>query len=134
MPRPCGEFKAKYEKRPDKPGVLSVVGECTLAATHRVVLEPSNPPSADPEVFDMDLKISLPSGKPPTFVEGKATLNFSHKEYTEDAPQRVRIIDVNSEEDPKDEWVIPVRMLTQGLATVMPDGTKWTKMSRPDRI
>jgi hypothetical protein len=133
MPRPCGEFKAKWEKRPDKPGVLTVVGECQVAATHRIVLEPHDPPR-DGDVFLLDLKISLPSGKPPTYVENRATLTFSHKEYTEDPPERVHILDVNSEEDPKDEWLIPVRILNQALAKVGPDGTKWTKMERPDRI
>ncbi|MEX0789888.1 MAG: hypothetical protein WD178_03850 [Actinomycetota bacterium] len=134
MPRPCGEFKAKWEKRPDKPGVLSVVGECTVAATHRIVLEPHDPPSEDPDIFILDLKISLPSGKPPTYVENRATLNFSHKEYTETPPTHVRIVDVHSEEDPKDEWTVPVRVLNQALAHIIPDGTKWTKMNRPDRV
>ena len=134
MARACGEFKAKWEKRPDRDGVLTVTGECNLAATHRIVLEPHDPPSEDPDQLLLALKITLPSGLPSTKVEGKATLNFAHKEFTEDPPSTVRIVDVNSEEDPKDEWTIPVRILTQGLAAVSPDGTKWTKMSRPDRV
>ncbi|HYN98550.1 MAG TPA: hypothetical protein VEU28_02640 [Actinomycetota bacterium] len=134
MPRPCGEFKARWEKRPDKPGVLTVAGECNVAATHRIVLEPSEPPSEDPAVYLLDLKISLPSGKPPTYVENRATLTFAHKHYTEDPPQRVRIVDVNSEDDPKQEWEIPVRVLNQALADVAPDGTKWSKMERPNRV
>lgn len=134
MPRPCGEFKAKWEKRVDKPGVLAVVGECTVAATHRVVLEAHDPPSEDPDILILDLKISLPSGKPPTYVEGTATLNFSYKEFTETPPQQVKIIDANSDEDPKDEWTVPVRILDQALAHINPDGTKWSKMNRPNRV
>jgi hypothetical protein len=134
MPRPCGEFKAKWEKRGDKPGVLTVVGECTLPATHRISLEPHNPPSQDPDIFLLDLVINMPSGKPPTYVEARATLNFSHKEQIETPPQRVGILDVNSQEDPKDEWEVPVRILTQDLAHISADGTKWSKMERPNRV
>jgi hypothetical protein len=134
MERACGEFKAKWEKRPDKAGVLTVAGECSLGAVYRVDLKPHDPPSEDPDLLLLDLVITLPSGLPATKVEGRATLNFSHKEMIEDPPTRVRIVDVNSEEDPKDQWEIPVRVLTQGLAEVRPEGTKWSKMSRPDRV
>ncbi len=134
MARPCGEFKAKWEKRPDKPGLLTVTGECTLAAVYRVVLKPHDPPSENPDQMVLDLFITLPSGLPPTAVEGRATLNFSYKELTEQPYKTVVILDVNSEEDPKEQWEIPVRVLTQGLSEVRPDGTKWSKMERPDRV
>jgi hypothetical protein len=134
MARACGEFKAKWEKRPDRDGILVVSGECKVAATHRVDLKRHDPSSENADQLLLDLVITLPSGLPPTAVENKATLNFAYKELTEEPPSTVKIVDVNSEEDPKDEWVVPVRKLTQGLATISPDGTKWTKMSRPDRV
>jgi hypothetical protein len=46
----------------------------------------------------------------------------------------VGILDVNSQEDPKDEWEVPVRILTQDLAHIRADGTKWSKMERPNRV
>ena len=134
MARACSEFKAKWEKRPDRDGILVVSGECNVAATHRIDLKPHDPPSDDPDQLLLDLVITLPSGLPPTAVENRATLNFAHKEFTEEPPSTVKIVDVNSQEDPKDEWVIPVRRLTQGLASITPDGTKWTKMNRPNRV
>ena len=134
MARPCGEFKAKWEKRPDRPGILTVAGECTLAAVYRVDLKPHDPPSEDPDQKILDLVVTQPSGMPATGVENRAQLNFSYKEETEHPYKTVLIIDVNSEEDPKDQWEIPVRTLTQGLAHVGPEGTKWSKMSRPNRL
>ena len=134
MSRPCGEFKAKWEKRPDKPGLLIVSGECTLAATYRVIFKPHDPPGDDPDQKILDLIVTLPSGRPPTGVENRAQLNFSYKEQTEHPYKTVLIIDANSEEDPKEQWEIPVRILTQGLAPVRPEGTKWSKMARPNRI
>ncbi|HVL51554.1 MAG TPA: hypothetical protein VM754_08660 [Actinomycetota bacterium] len=134
MARPCGEFKAKWEKRPDKPGILTVAGECSLAAVYRVDLVRHDPPGENPEQLVLDLVINLPSGLPPTAVEGRATLNFSYKEQTDEPYTSVLIIDANSEEEPKDQWEVPVRILTQGLAHITPDGTKWTKMERPDRV
>ncbi|HEX2052529.1 MAG TPA: hypothetical protein VHJ78_02230 [Actinomycetota bacterium] len=134
MARPCGEFKAKWENRPDRPGMLTVSGECTLAAVYRIILTNHEPPSEDPEEKVLDLIVTLPSGLPPTAVEGRSTLYYSYKEETEHPYQRVRIIDVNSSENPKQEWVVPVRVLTQSLAEVGPDGTKWSKMERPKRV
>lgn len=134
MARPCGEFKAKWEVRPDKPGVLTVAGECSLAAVYRVVLKPHDPPSEDPDRLLLDLIITLPSGLPPTAVEGRATLNFGYKVETEHEYKTVVIVDVNSGEDPKEQWEIPVRILRQVLAQAGPDGTKWSKMDRPNRV
>lgn len=132
MSRACGEFKAKWEKRPDSPGVLTVNGECKLAAVYRVNLVASEEPSDNPEQRRLDLVITLPSGLPPTAVEGQCTLNFSFKEETEVPFSSVLITDVNSDEG--ETWEVPVRVLTQELAAIRPDGTKWTKMSRPDRV
>lgn len=132
MARPCGEFRAKWEKRPDKPGMLTVSGECTLAAVYRTVLKPHDPPSKNPEQKLLDLVITLPSGLPPTAVEGGGSLYFSYKEETEQEYKSVVIIDVNSGED--ERWEVPVRVLKQELSSIRPDGTKWTKMSRPNRV
>lgn len=134
MARPCGEFKAKWEKRPDRPGMLTVHGECELAAVYRIVLTEHQPPSEDSREKVLDLIITLPSGLPPTAVENRSVLYFSFKEETEEPYERVRVIDVNSSDNPKQEWVVPVRVLTQSLADVAPDGTKWSKMERPNRV
>lgn len=134
MARPCGEFKAKWEKRADKPGVLTVSGECTLAAVYRTVLKRHEPPTENPDELTLDLMITLPSGLPPTAVENQGSLYFSYKEETEHEYKTVRVVDVNSAEDPKDQWVVPVRILRQDLAHIGPDGTKWSKMERPNRV
>lgn len=132
MARPCGEFKARLEKRPDSPGVLTVTGECNLPAVYRAVLEAHDPPGETPGQLVLDLVVTLPSGLPPTTVEGYCTLNLAFKTKTEQEYKTVLIKDRNSEDG--ESWEIPVRVLTQQLADVRPDGTRWSKMSRPGKV
>lgn len=128
MPRECGSWHARHERRPDKEPLLTVTGECRLPATFRTVLERHEPQGDDPTQLILDLLISNPSGFGHMDSEGRCTLNISYKEETDEEYRSVLIIDRNSEEN--ESWEVPVRVLRQEVATAPTEGTKWSSLPR----
>lgn len=55
----CGEWDVRHDRRPDKPPLLTVKGQCVLPTTYRVVLK-EHEPQDDPEVLTLDLVTTLP--------------------------------------------------------------------------
>lgn len=130
MPRECGSWHARHERRPDKEALLTVTGECRLPATFRTVLEENESQGDDPSQLVLDLKISNPSGYGHMDSEGRCTLNVSFKKQTDKEYSSVLIIDRNSEEEEGESWEIPVRVLTQEMAAAPAKGTKWSSLPR----
>ncbi|HEX2259440.1 MAG TPA: hypothetical protein VHJ40_06840 [Actinomycetota bacterium] len=56
----CGEWDVRHDRRPDKPHILTVTGQCVLPTTYRVVLK-KHEPQDDPKVLLLDLVVNLPS-------------------------------------------------------------------------
>ena len=56
----CGEWDVRHDRRPEKPHILTVTGQCVLPTTYRVVLQ-EHEPQDDPKVLLLDLVVTLPS-------------------------------------------------------------------------
>lgn len=128
MPRECGTWHAKHERRPDKEPLLTVTGECHLPATHRTVLEMHEPQGDDPSQLVLDLVVTNPSGFGHMDSEGRGMLFVDFKLKTDQDYKTVKIIDRNSEEG--EEWEVPVRVLTQPVASAPGQRNKWASMPR----
>lgn len=106
----CGEWEARHERRPGKPPLLMISGECKVPTTYRVVLQPHEP-QGDPDVLLLDLAITLPSagaGKVEhsepflqLFMTKKAVIYVNYKVETETEYQTVTILDAESGEEVK---------------------------------
>lgn len=110
--------------------MLTVTGECRLPATYRSVLEVHEPQGEDPSQLILDLVISNPSGFGHMDSEGRCTLNVAFKKQTDEEYKSVLIIDRNSEEEGGESWEVPVRVLTQEMASAPTKGSKWSALPR----
>ena len=120
-------WDARLMKRPGDEAILTVTGECKLPATYRADLEVAERQGEDPSQLVLLLIITLPSGLPPTAVEGRGTLNISLKMPTEEVYSSVKIADINA--DPETEeatvWNVPVKVIDWSNTPTRKKGDRW---------
>ena len=103
----CSEWDVRHDRRPDKPPILTVTGECVFPTTFRVVLE-KHEPQDDPEVLKLDLVANVPHGASgkvehsepfvKLFQEKKAPIYLNFRMETEHEYKTVTILDAESGE------------------------------------
>jgi hypothetical protein len=120
-------WDARLMKRPGDEAILTVTGECKLPATYRADLEVAERQGEDPSQLVLLLIITLPSGLPPTAVEGRGNLNISLKMPTEKIYSSVKIADINA--DPETEeatvWNVPVKVIDWSNTPTRKKGDRW---------
>lgn len=121
-------WDSRHIRRPGDVAVLSVIGQCNLPAIFRAVLEVSEKQGNDPTQLCLDLIIHVPSGKPPTAVENKCTLNIAFKLPTEQTINTLLITDVNADPDSDEEkvWTVPVKIINWGTVATAAKSKRWT--------
>ena len=119
-------WDARLMKRPGDEAILTVTGQCKLPATFRAVLEMAEP-QENPDQLLLLLIITIPSGLPPTAVEGRGNLNISFKMPTEEIYSSVKIADINadSETEQATVWNVPVKVIDWSNTPTRKRGDKW---------
>lgn len=120
-------WNARHIRRPGEPAVLSVTGECTLPAIYRAVLTVSEKQGDDASQLHLDLNINIPSGRPPTAVENRCTLNIIFKLPTEQQCSSLLITDVHADADTTEDsvWTVPVKLINWGTVAKAPESQRW---------
>jgi hypothetical protein len=107
----CGEWDVRHDRRPDKPHILTVTGQCRLPTTYRAVLQ-EHEPQDNPKVLTLDLVVNLPArsekmepGKVEhsepfvkLYQERKAPIYISFRLETDNEYETVTILDADSGE------------------------------------
>lgn len=120
-------WDARHVRRPGEQAVLSVAGLCNLPAIFRAVLTVSEHQGEDPEQLCLDLNINVPSGKPPTAVENKCTLNIAFKMPTEQTYSSLFITDIQADPDTTEDtvWTVPVKLINWGTVAQAAPSKRW---------
>ncbi|MGQ0678091.1 MAG: hypothetical protein ACT4OM_00265 [Actinomycetota bacterium] len=120
-------WQARHMRRPGQPAILSVTGQCQLPAIYRAVLKVSEDQGEDPSKLILELMIHVPSGKPPTLQENKATLNIELKLPLEQEYQSAVIIDIYADEESSEPtvWEIPIKVIDWGTVSGPGESKRW---------
>lgn len=121
-------WDSRHIRRPGEAAVLSVIGQCELPAIFRAVLEVAETQGEDPTQLALNLNINVPSGKPPTAVENKCTLNIAFKMPTEQTINTLVITDLNADPDSAEEkvWTVPVKIINWATTAAAAKSKRWT--------